>query len=122
MTPLAARSLDQLDVFDHAFVDTVLHLRGIDEPPDLEDFQAALDELGSYYSALALAPAGGTALDDTWFDGQSIDQAAAQLAFLYCRFGLLYRSQATPLQLLAFQRWWATGDDTMGYASCPGCG
>jgi hypothetical protein len=120
MTPLAAESLEQLDPFDHAFVDAVLHLREIDEPPSYEEFRSALDELASYYGALALAPPGGTALDDTWLEGQPIDQAAAQLAFLYCRFGVLYRSQATPMQLLAFNRWWATGDDTMGYA-CPGC-
>ena len=121
MTPHFATSLDQLDPFDHAFVDAVLHLQGIDEPPSFAEFKSALDELASYYTALELAPPGGNALDDTWLEGQPIDGAAAQLAFLYCRFGLLYRSQATPLQLLAFQRWWATGDESLGYAACPNC-
>jgi hypothetical protein len=121
MTPHAAQSLEQLDPFDHAFVDAILHLHGIDEPPSYEDFRFALDQLASYYSALALAPPSGTALDDTWLEGQPIEQAAAQLAFLYCRFGVLYRSQATPMQLLTFQRWWSTGDETLGYAACPNC-
>jgi hypothetical protein len=121
MTPQTANSLEQLDPFDHAFVDAVLHLHGIDEPPSFDEFRLALDELASYYNALALAPPGGNALDDTWLEGQPIDHAAAQLAFLYCRFGVLYRSQASPMQLLAFQRWWATGDDTMGYVACAGC-
>ncbi len=55
---LAAESLEQLDPFDHAFVDAVLHLRGIDEPPSLEEFREALAELGTYYAALqASSPA-----------------------------------------------------------------
>lgn len=121
MTPNTAESLEQLDPFDHAFVDAVLHLRGIDEPPSYDEFRSALDELASYYGALALAPPSTTALDDTWLDGQSIDVAAAQLAFLYCRFGVLYRSQAKPLQLAAFHRWWATGDEAIGFPGCPTC-
>ena len=122
MTPQTAHSLDQLDPFDNAFVDVLLHLRGIHEPPSYDEFKDALDELASYYSALELAPPNSTALDDEWLEGQSIDSAASQLAFLYHRFGVLYRSQATTAQLTAFQRWWITGDEALGYGACPGCG
>ena len=121
MTLEVAQSLEQLDPFDHAFVDTVLHLHGVDEPPSYEEFRNALAELGRYYGALELAPPCSTALDDTWPDGQSIDAAAAQLAYLYNRFGVQYRSQAKPSQLAAFQRWWSTGDDSAGYATCATC-
>jgi hypothetical protein len=121
MTSLAAQSFDQLDVFDHAFVDAALHLRGITETPTHEEFKLGLDDLAAYYSALALAPSGGSTSDDAWLERQPIERVAAQLAFLYCRFGVLYRSQAKPLQILAFHRWWATGDDTLGYTSCPTC-
>ncbi|RYZ58425.1 MAG: hypothetical protein EOP08_16275, partial [Proteobacteria bacterium] len=121
MTPETAQSLEQLDPFDHAFVDTLLHLRGVDEPPSYDEFSAALKELGRYYSALELAPPSTTALDDQWIAGESIDMAAAQLAYLFDRFGVLYRSQASPLQLLAFQRWWATGDEAFEYRFCPTC-
>ena len=48
-----------------------------------------------------------------------MESAAAELAYLFSRFGVLYRSQARPSQLAAFQRWWATGDDTMD--ACPTC-
>ena len=117
-----AQSFEQLDPFDHAFVDTLLHLRGVDEPPSYEEFREALQELGRYYSALELAPPSTTALDDQWLSGESIDMAAAQLAYLFDRFGVLYRSQATSLQLLTFQRWWTTGDDAFDHGSCPTCG
>jgi hypothetical protein len=121
MTPETAQSLEQLDPFDHAFVDTLLHLRGVDEPPSYEEFRDALAELGRYYSALELAPPCSTALDDTWPEGHSIDAAAAQLAYLYNRFGVLYRSQAKPGQLAAFQRWWTSGDDTIDFQGCTTC-
>ena len=117
-----AQSLDQLDPFDHAFVDALLHLRGVDGPPALEEFRHALAELASYYGALELAPPSSTALDDVWLEGQSMDVAGAQLAYLFNRFGVLYRSQATTAQLAAFQQWWATGDESMSYpAPCPTC-
>jgi hypothetical protein len=121
MTPLPAPSFDQLDPFDHAFVDALLHLRGVDGPPDADEYTAAYAELAEYYAALELAPACSTALDDEWLEGQSIEAAAAQLAYLYSRFGVLYRSQATPTQLLAFQRWWTTGDEAVGFIGCPTC-
>jgi hypothetical protein len=116
------QSLDQLDPFDHAFVDALLHLGGVDGPPALEEFRVALDELARYYSALELAPPSSTALDDAWLEGQSMDVAGAQLAYLFHRFGVLYRSQATTAQLSAFQQWWTTGDVSLGYgAACPTC-
>ena len=118
MDPIAAESLEQLDPFDHAFVDAVLHLRGIDEPPSLEEFREALAELGTYYSALQASSPAPRATEDDW-SGGSVESAAAELAYLFSRFGVLYRSQARPSQLAAFQRWWATGDDTMG--ACPTC-
>jgi hypothetical protein len=121
MTPSAARSLEQLDPFDHAFVDALLHLRGVDQQPSFEEFKSALDELGEYYEALELAPPSCTSIDDDWTDGQSIDAAAAQLAYLYSRFGVLYRSQATPTQLHSFQRWWMTGDEPMAIGMCAHC-
>ena len=121
MTPVFAQSLEQLDPFDHAFVDALLHLRGVDGPPSAEEFSAAHGELMDYYSALELAPACSTAIDDAWIEGQSIQAAAAQLAYLYSRFGVLYRSQATPTQLAAFQRWWTTGEEMLGYAACATC-
>jgi hypothetical protein len=121
MTSLAYPAFDQLDVFDHAFVDTALHLRGVTETPSSEEFQLALDDLAGYYSALAKAPPGGNSSDDAWLERQPIERVAAQLAFLYCRFGVLHRSEAKPLQILAFHRWWATGEDTLGYTSCPTC-
>jgi hypothetical protein len=114
-------SFESLDPFDHAFVDALLHLHGVDGPPTREEFSDALEELARYYSALELAPPSSTAIDDEWLEGQSIDVAAAQLAYLFSRFGVLYRSQATPAQLTAFQLWWANGDEVMSY-SCPGCG
>ncbi|MEO8313369.1 MAG: hypothetical protein ABI645_01125 [Pseudomonadota bacterium] len=117
----SAQLPDQLDPFDHAFVNTLLCLRGVEEPPSYAEFAETLQELANYYSALVLAPPSCTAIDDDWLEGQSIDSAAAQLAFLYYRFGLLYRSQAKPSQLAAFQRWWATGDEAMGYPQCPTC-
>jgi len=121
MTPVLAQSLEQLDPFDHAFVDALLHLRGVDGPPTPEEFAAAHGELVEYYGALELAPASGTAIDDDWLEGQSIEAAAAQLAYLYSRFGVLYRSQATPMQLVAFHRWWATGEDGLGFVTCATC-
>ncbi len=119
--PAPVQSLEQLDPFDHAFVDALLLLQGVDGPPTLDEFRAALEDLSSYYSALELAPPSTTALDDSWPEGQSIDIAAAQLAFLFSRFGVLYRSQATAMQLAAFQRWWVTGDESLGYGACPTC-
>jgi hypothetical protein len=113
MTPTAAHSLEQLDPFDHAFVDALLHLHGVDDEPSFPEFKSALEELGKYYAALELSPPSGNAIDDNWIAGQSIEAAAAQLAYLYSRFGVLYRSQATPPQLLAFTRWWNTGDEPM---------
>jgi len=121
MTPTAAHSLEQLDPFDHAFVDALLHLRGVDDEPSFDEFKAALDELGEYYAALELAPASSTAIDDDWMEGHSIDATAAQLAYLYSRFGVLYRSQATPTQLHSFQRWWMTGDEPTQLGSCIHC-
>lgn len=118
MTPIAAESLEQLDPFDHAFVDAVLHLRGIDEPPSLEEFHQALAELGTYYSALQASKTAPRTPEDDWTGG-SVESAAAELAYLFSRFGVLYRSQARPAQLAAFQRWWATGDDSLD--ACPNC-
>ncbi len=117
-----ALSLEELDPFDHAFVDALLLLRGVDVPPSFEEFAAAMEELARYYSALELAPPSTTALDDEWIEGQSIDVAAALLAYLFNRFGVLYRSQAAPAQLAAFQRWWTMGDEAIGYPSpCATC-
>ena len=112
---------EQLDPFDHAFVDTLLHLRGVDDEPTVDELGSALDELRQYYAALELAPPSITSIDDEWIDGQSIDAAAAQLAYLYNRFGVLFRSQATPGQLHSFQRWWTTGDEALTLGPCAHC-
>ena len=106
----SAQTLEQLDPFDHAFVDAVLRIRGVDEMPTFEQFKDAILVLEAYYSALMKAPSSKDPRDEGWLDGHTIESAASQFAFLFNRFDVLYVSQATHEQLAAFTEWWTTGD------------
>jgi hypothetical protein len=108
-----AAALEKLDPFDHAFVDAVLRIQGIDELPTSEQFRAARAVLDAYYSALMRAPASTSPLDEEWLEGHTLESAASQFAFLFTQYSVLYLSQASDAQIAAFTQWWQTGEPPM---------
>jgi hypothetical protein len=105
-----AANLSTLDPFDHFFVDAVLHLRGIDTEPTLDQLREACAVLDAFYRAVMKAPESEHPVDIEWLEGHSMDSAAAQFAFLYTQFGLIYLSQADVRQVDAWKFWWRTGE------------
>lgn len=101
--------VEKLDPFDSAFVDALLLLRGIDEPPNLDQFTDALSTLNRFYTALMKAPLARDA-EDVDVTEDSLYTQALSFACLYERFGLVSFSHATEEQIDAVTAWVRTGD------------
>ena len=101
---------DRLDPFDHAFVEAVLLLRGIDGIPTSHELSEALATLNSFFSALMKTPVSRELDDFEHLDADSLDTAATMYAFLYTQFGLVYWAHASAEHLAAFAHWQCTGE------------
>jgi hypothetical protein len=101
-----AQSVEKLDPFDSAFVDALLLLRGVDEPPTMEEFSGALATLNRFYSALMKAPLAG----DAELTGENLYAQAMGYACLYERFGLVSFGAATRAQVDAVAAWISSGE------------
>src|SRR5690349_6666981 len=78
---VVADCLEDLDPFDAAFVEAVLHIQGIDEIPTRVQQHAALQLLNDYIGALSRVPHSDDPVDVEWLDGHTLDSAASQFAF-----------------------------------------
>lgn len=107
MTPRPVTSLSMLEGFDLYFVEAVLRIRGAGDDPTTEQLRAARAQFDGYYAAVIRTPEPDD-VDKEWLDGHTFDSAAAQFAFLYTQFGVIYVSQATADEIAAFTRWWTT--------------
>jgi hypothetical protein len=107
---VSAQSLQELDPFDYAFVEAVLRLQGIDVVPSQKQLHVAIQVLNDYFAALMRAPESRDPIDAEWLDGHTLDSAAAEFAFLFMHYNVLYVSQASGEQLAAFSHWWSTGE------------
>jgi hypothetical protein len=101
--------VEKLDPFDSAFVDALLLLRGVDEPPTLEQFTGALSTLNRFYTALMKAPLARD-VEDAEITEDSLYSQAMSYACLYECFGLASFGQATLQQRDAVAQWVANGD------------
>ena len=101
-------SYEQLDPYNHAFVATVLRLRGVGGIPSLEQFRAALLTLGRYYEDVAAAADRGDPVDMDWIEGKDAVNAGREHAFFYEQFGSVTLPSVE--QTHALQRW--LGDPT----------
>jgi hypothetical protein len=104
-----AQSIEKLDPFDSAFVDALLLLRGVDEPPTLDEFTSALATLNRFYTALMKAPLDRDA-EDVEVTEESLYTQAMSYACLYEYFGLVSFSQATRWQMDAVSAWVNSGN------------
>jgi hypothetical protein len=103
--------VEKLDPFDSAFVDALLLLRGVDEPPTIEEFTDALATLNRFYTALMKAPLARDA-EEVEVTEDSLFSQAMRYACLYERFGLVTFSEATPEQVDTVGAWVSSGDLT----------
>lgn len=101
--------VEKLDPFDSAFIDALLLLRGVDEPPTPDEFTDALSTLNRFYTALMKAPLSRDA-EDVEVTEDSLYTQALSYACLYERFGLVSFSQATCEQLDTVAAWVSSGD------------
>jgi hypothetical protein len=101
--------VERLDPFDSAFVDALLLLRGVDEPPTLDQFTGALATLNQFYTALMKAPLARDA-EDLDVTEDSLYTQAMNFACLYEWFGLVSFSHATEDQTDAVTAWVRSGD------------
>jgi hypothetical protein len=101
--------VEKLDPFDSAFVDALLLLRGVDEPPSLQEFTDALATLNRFYTALMKAPLARDA-EGAEFTEDSLYNQAMGYACLYECFGLVSLSQATAAQRESVASWVSSGD------------
>jgi hypothetical protein len=74
-----------------------------------EDIDAAVVALVGYIDAVQGSSTARSESDATWLQEAPHDVAAELAAFLYTQYGLIYRSQASDKQLVAFERWRKTG-------------
>jgi hypothetical protein len=100
---LPERSLEQLDPYNHSFVETVLQLQGVHGNPTLPEFKAALRTLGTYYEELAAAFDRGDPVDEEWLEGQNHSAAGREHAFYFVMFGTV--TLPTTEQQHALDRW-----------------
>ena len=110
------QSVEKLDPFDSAFVDALLLLRGVDEPPTLQQFTDALATLNRFYTELMKAPLTRDA-EDIEVTEDSLYSQAMSYACLYERFRLVSFSQATSEQKDAVANWISNGDLSAADAS-----
>jgi hypothetical protein len=101
--------VEKLDPFDSAFVDGLLLLRGVDEPPTMQQFTEALSTLNRFYTALMKAPLARDA-EDVDVTEDSLYSQAMSFACLYECFGLVSFSHATDEQTDAVTTWVRSGD------------
>jgi hypothetical protein len=99
----SALSLDQLDPYNHAFVETVLKLQGVAESPTLEQFSAAMQTLSAFYLELAAAMDRGDKLNEDWLEGKDPSEAGQEDAFYFVSFGTAILPSDE--QVHAFHRW-----------------
>lgn len=103
MEQLPTRSFEQLDPYNHAFVETVLRLQGTVGHPSLEEFAAALRTLGFYYEELAAATDRGDQVDESWLEDRDPADAGREHAFYFVQFGTVTLPSVE--QEHALQRW-----------------
>lgn len=106
---LNTQQVEKLDPFDSAFVDALLLLRGVDEPPTLDEFTDALATLNRFYTALMKAPLTRDA-EEVDVTEDSLYTQAMGFACMYEWFGLVSFSQATDQQIEAVASWVRSGD------------
>jgi hypothetical protein len=100
---LPERSFEQLDPYNHSFVETVLQLQGVIGSASLQEFKAALRTLGTYYEELAAAFDRGDPVDEDWLDGPNHSAAGREHAFYFVMFGTV--TLPTAEQQQALERW-----------------